>query len=69
MSIHAVKAVEIGTGVANAASPAREVHDEIYCRITTAQAVRTVYAFALRTVPAASKAASPTAKSFASAAI
>ena len=30
MSIHAVKAVEIGTGVANAAKPGSEVHDEIY---------------------------------------
>ncbi len=29
MSIHAVKAVEIGTGVANAAKPGSEVHDEI----------------------------------------
>lgn len=30
MSIHAVKAVEIGTGVANAGLPGSEVHDEIY---------------------------------------
>lgn len=30
MSIHAVKAVEIGTGVANAARPGSQVHDEIY---------------------------------------
>lgn len=30
MSIHAVKAVEIGTGVANAAKPGSEVHDEIF---------------------------------------
>jgi chorismate synthase len=30
MSIHAVKAVEIGTGVANAALPGSQVHDEIY---------------------------------------
>jgi chorismate synthase len=30
MSIHAVKAVEIGTGVANAGKPGSEVHDEIY---------------------------------------
>lgn len=30
MSIHAVKAVEIGTGVANAAKLGSEVHDEIY---------------------------------------
>lgn len=29
MSIHAVKAVEIGTGVANAAKPGSEVHDEV----------------------------------------
>jgi chorismate synthase len=29
MSIHAVKTVEIGTGVANAARPGSEVHDEI----------------------------------------
>ncbi len=29
MSIHAVKAVEIGTGVANAGRPGSEVHDEI----------------------------------------
>jgi len=32
MSIHAVKAVEIGTGVANAGLPGSEVHDEIYFR-------------------------------------
>ena len=31
MSIHAVKAVEIGTGVANAGKPGSEVHDEIFC--------------------------------------
>jgi chorismate synthase len=30
MSIHAVKAVEIGEGVANAARPGSQVHDEIY---------------------------------------
>lgn len=30
MSIHAVKAVEIGTGVANAGRPGSQVHDEIY---------------------------------------
>ncbi len=30
MSVHAVKAVEIGTGVANAAKPGSEVHDEIF---------------------------------------
>ena len=30
MSIHAVKAVEIGSGVANAAKPGSEVHDEIF---------------------------------------
>ena len=30
MSIHAVKGVEIGTGVANAAKPGSEVHDEIF---------------------------------------
>ncbi len=30
MSIHAVKAVEIGTGVINAALPGSRVHDEIY---------------------------------------
>ena len=30
MSIHAVKAVEIGTGVANAAKRGSEVHDEIF---------------------------------------
>lgn len=30
MSIHAVKAVEIGTGVANAGLPGSEVHDEIF---------------------------------------
>jgi chorismate synthase len=30
MSIHAVKAVEIGTGVANASKPGSEVHDEIF---------------------------------------
>jgi len=32
MSIHAVKAVEIGTGVANATRPGSEVHDEIFFR-------------------------------------
>jgi chorismate synthase len=30
MSIHAVKAVEIGTGIANAARPGSQVHDEIF---------------------------------------
>jgi chorismate synthase len=30
MSIHAVKAVEIGSGVANAALPGSDVHDQIY---------------------------------------
>ena len=30
MSIHAVKAVEIGSGVANASRPGSEVHDEIF---------------------------------------
>ena len=30
MSIHAVKGVEIGTGVTNAAKPGSEVHDEIF---------------------------------------
>jgi chorismate synthase len=30
MSIHAVKAVEIGTGIANASTPGSEVHDEIF---------------------------------------
>jgi chorismate synthase len=30
MSIHAVKAVEIGTGVTNASQPGSEVHDEIF---------------------------------------
>ena len=30
MSIHAVKAVEIGTGVANASRPGSKVHDEIF---------------------------------------
>jgi chorismate synthase len=30
MSIHAVKAVEIGTGVANASLPGSQVHDEIF---------------------------------------
>jgi chorismate synthase len=30
MSIHATKAVEIGTGVTNAAKPGSEVHDEIF---------------------------------------
>jgi chorismate synthase len=30
MSIHAVKAVEIGTGIANAARPGSAVHDEIF---------------------------------------
>ena len=35
MSIHAVKAVEIGSGVANAALPGSEVHDEIFHDGTT----------------------------------
>ena len=35
MSIHAVKAVEIGAGVANAGRPGSQVHDEIYCRSVT----------------------------------
>jgi chorismate synthase len=30
MSIHAVKAVEIGTGIANSSRPGSEVHDEIF---------------------------------------
>jgi len=30
MSIHATKAVEIGTGVANVSRPGSQVHDEIY---------------------------------------
>jgi len=30
MSVHAVKAVEIGTGVENASKPGSQVHDEIY---------------------------------------
>jgi chorismate synthase len=30
MSIHAVKAVEIGTGIANAGAPGSEVHDELF---------------------------------------
>jgi chorismate synthase len=30
MSIHAVKAVEIGTGIVNASRPGSEVHDEIF---------------------------------------
>ena len=38
MSIHAVKAVEIGTGVANAARPGSEVHDEIFASETGAVA-------------------------------
>lgn len=32
MSIHAVKAVEIGSGVENASRPGSEVHDEIFWR-------------------------------------
>ena len=31
MSIHAVKAVEIGSGVDNASRPGSDVHDEIFC--------------------------------------
>jgi len=34
MSIHAIKAVEIGTAVANAAKRGSEVHDEIYSGTT-----------------------------------
>ena len=37
MSIHAVKAVEIGTGVANAGKPGSDVHDEIYWSIPPAE--------------------------------
>jgi chorismate synthase len=36
MSIHAVKAVEIGTGVANAGRPGSEVHDEIFWSVPAA---------------------------------
>jgi chorismate synthase len=32
MSIHAVKAVEIGTGIRNAGLPGSEVHDEIFVK-------------------------------------
>ncbi len=35
MSIHAVKAVEIGTGIANAGRPGSEVHDEIFWKDET----------------------------------
>jgi chorismate synthase len=38
MSIHAVKAVEIGTGVANAGRPGSEVHDEIFWSVPPAVA-------------------------------
>jgi chorismate synthase len=37
MSIHATKAVEIGTGVENAARPGSEVHDEIFWRVLPAE--------------------------------
>jgi len=38
MSIHAIKAVEIGMGVANAAKPGSEVHDEIFWSVPPAVA-------------------------------
>jgi chorismate synthase len=39
MSIHAVKAVEIGEGVANAGRPGSQVHDEIYFRGSDSKSV------------------------------
>jgi chorismate synthase len=41
MSIHAVKAVEIGDGIANAALPGSEVHDEIGYSAETHKFTRT----------------------------
>ena len=64
MSIQAVKAVEIGTGVANAGSYGSEVQDEIRVRCR-AEAIRPHR----RIAPADSKAASPTARTWSCAAI
>ena len=61
MSIQAVKAVEIGTGVENAGRFGSEVHDEIFLTVGISR-VRPI-------APAVSKAALPTAKNFACAAI
>lgn len=40
MSIHAIKAVEIGEGVANAGRPGSEVHDEIFFENETGDAIQ-----------------------------
>ena len=65
MSIPAIKAVGIGFGVAAARRPGSRVHDEIVARPTVArQASRRSRGRPI--APAASKAASPTAKSSAS---
>ena len=66
MSLQAVKAVEIGAGVAAAFAPGSAVHDEIGY---TAHSTVSPPFPAPATTPEASKAESPTARKFASAAI
>lgn len=67
MSIHAVKAVEIGTGVANAAKRGSEVHDEIFWSDPPPRETQAAFTEPL-IGPADSKAGLPTAKSCAFAA-
>ena len=66
MSLQAVKAVEIGAGVAARFAPGSTVHDEIGYTGTDADSPRSP---APATTPEASKAASPMAKKFVFAAI
>ena len=62
MSLQAVKAVEIGRGVAAASSFGSRVHDPIhYARRKSGRKAHALYA-SRTTMPAASKAASPTAR-------
>ena len=63
MSLQAVKAVELGRGVTAAESPGSQVHDAIaYPRRSRKQAKASRDSPASKTTPAASRAASPTAK-------
>jgi chorismate synthase len=55
MSIHAVKAVELGTGVENAAKPGSQVHDEIFYEADTTDRNATVKERADMQKPARSK--------------
>ncbi len=50
MSIHAVKAVEIGEGVANAGRPGSEVHDEIFWAEAGATTARSLHSDEERTL-------------------